>query len=110
MYAICELCVGDADTAVSLLDDFLKTDPSFSLAVLAVTAAAFCAGKKEKGLASVEKVKKLPFNLAQYFTGIAKMLIPARRYEYARRLLKAAVETGNTTDETNTLLEEARKG
>ncbi len=109
MYATSEILTGNAGAAVSHLEDLLKKDPSFSLALLAVTAAYFCAGRKEKGFEYVKKVEQTQFVLAPYITDIAKLLISEQRFDYAVPLLEAAVETNNITNETRELLEECRK-
>jgi GT2 family glycosyltransferase/glycosyltransferase involved in cell wall biosynthesis/predicted Zn-dependent protease len=106
MYASCELCMGNAEAAVSHLEGLLKKNPMFPLALLAITAAYFCAGRKKKGLEYVRKVEKTQFSLAHYLKDIAKLLSSVKRFDYSILLLEAAIETNNTMNETRQLLAE----
>jgi tetratricopeptide (TPR) repeat protein len=109
MYATCEFLTGNAGNAVSILEGALRKEPGYPLALLALTAAYFCAGRKTEGLAHLKKAKKTQFDPAPYLTDISKLLISIKRYDYAVSLLEAAVETGNVTDKTRALLDECRK-
>jgi GT2 family glycosyltransferase/glycosyltransferase involved in cell wall biosynthesis/predicted Zn-dependent protease len=109
MYATTELLAGHADVAVSHLEEMLKNNPSYPLGLLAITAALFCAGRKEEGLEYLRKLERTQFILASYFKDIAKLLISVERYDYATALLEATVETNNTSEEMKQLLEECRE-
>ena len=85
MYATSELIAGDADAAVSLLDGLLQKEPGYPLALLAATAAYFCAGRKKEGHAYARKVQETQFGLAPYLSDIAKILISVKRFDYAAR-------------------------
>jgi tetratricopeptide (TPR) repeat protein len=108
MYATCELLTGNAGKAVSVLEEVLRKEPGYPLALLALTAACFCAGRKTEGLACLKKAQKTQFDLAPYFKDISTILISVKRYDYAISLLEAALETGNETDETRALLDKCR--
>jgi glycosyltransferase involved in cell wall biosynthesis len=109
MYATCELLTGNAGKAVSVLEEVFRKEPEYPLALLALTAACFCADRKTEGLAYLKKARKTRFDLAPYFKDISTILISVKRYDYAISLLDAALETGNETDETRALLQKCRK-
>ncbi|MFZ5906223.1 MAG: glycosyltransferase [Nitrospirota bacterium] len=109
MLALCELLMGNAGSAISLLEALLVMHPGYPLALLAVTTAYFCDGNYTRGTAYLEQAGNTPFSIDTYFPDIAKLLMGEKRYDYALRLLEAAVRTGNLTDETHHLLEECRR-
>lgn len=109
MYATCELLTGSAEAAVSILERFVKRDPAYPLALLAITAAYYCVDLKNKGLEYSKKINTTQFALGPYLTDIASLLSNLNRNEYAIRLLDAAVETGNTTNKTAPLLADLKK-
>jgi len=106
MYATSELFMGNPEAAISYLEGLLKKNPMYPLALLAITAAYFCSGKKAKGLEYVRKVEKTQFSLAHYLKDIAKLLISVKRFDFAISLLEAAIETGNALNETHQLIAE----
>jgi len=109
MYATCELLMGNAETAIRHLEGLLKKAPMFPLALLAITAACFCAGRKKEGIEYIRKVQNTQFSLAHYLKDIAKLLITVKRFDYAVSLLEAATETKNTLNETHQLLAECNQ-
>jgi O-antigen biosynthesis protein len=109
MYAECEIIIGNFETAICHLDHFLMKDSTYPMAMLTLAAAYFCAGKKEKGMAYVKKLRDIKFNCADYFSDFAKTLISVKRLNYAHSLLQAAIESNNTTKETPLLLDECTK-
>ena len=74
------------------------------MAILALAVAYFCENNKNKGLECIEKLKRLNFGCAYYFSEFAKMLITAEQINYAILLLEAALETKNTNADTFILL------
>jgi len=109
MLALCELLMGNAGLAISRLETLLAMHPGYPLALLAITTAYCCEGRKDRGLEYLEHARKTQFTIAPYFTDIAKLLKNAGRFDSAIRLLDSAVETGNTTEETHQLLEAYRR-
>ncbi|MBM4136527.1 MAG: glycosyltransferase [Nitrospira sp.] len=109
LYAHCEIYTGDAEITIPLLEKILMNDPSNPRILLRLAFAYFCSGEKEKGLKTVNTLRNINIRCTEYFSDCAKDLISIKRYEYAKSLLEAALETNNADNETKNLLEECRK-
>jgi glycosyltransferase involved in cell wall biosynthesis len=105
-YASAEVHAGDVKKAISLLEHLLNKIPEFPPAI-GVLAAAYCIqGEREKGLAYIEKVKKLGFNCPEFLYKHARSLKSAGRNHFAMRLLEAAVESNQVNDDITLLRSE----
>jgi tetratricopeptide (TPR) repeat protein len=109
MYATTEVLTGSAEKAVSILEKFLKTDPSYPQALLVVAEAYFCLGMKESGLRYTGKLQDIKWDSWNLLKSFAKILVSAGKFDYAASLLEIIIETGNATDEVRGLLEECHK-
>jgi GT2 family glycosyltransferase/glycosyltransferase involved in cell wall biosynthesis/Flp pilus assembly protein TadD len=109
MYSNCEICVGDVEIAISRLEDLLRKHPAYPLAMASLAAAYFCAGRKEKGLKYLKKLRDMNFSCADYFPEFARMLISTKRLDYAISLLEAATEINEVSKDTPVLLAECKK-
>ena len=72
MYATCEIFTGNAETADSLLEEFLRNDTSFPQAMLLLAEAYFCMGVKEKGIECAQKLRDVHFNIEDMFVQFAQ--------------------------------------
>lgn len=110
MYAECELISGNAESAISRLENLMGNAPEFLPAVLGLAAACFCAGHRKKGADYLNKARDMSvnYNCAGYFCDLAKSLMSSGRTGYAISLLEAAVECDNISGETIILLNKCR--
>lgn len=106
MCAECEITIGNLETAIHHLENLLKKDSTYPLAMLALVVAYFCVGKKEKGMDYVKKLRNINCNCTNYLANFAKTLISVNRINYAYLLLQTAVESNNYDRETLILIEE----
>jgi GT2 family glycosyltransferase/Flp pilus assembly protein TadD len=109
-YATSEVHAGDVKKAISILEDLLKEIPEYPPAIGVLAAACCVEGEKEKGLAYIEKLKKLGFNCPEFLYQHARSLISAGRTHYAILLLEAAVESKHVNDDITLLLSELQSG
>jgi tetratricopeptide (TPR) repeat protein len=109
IYSNCEILVGNAEAVISPLEELLRKDQTYLMAMFALAVAYLCTGRKEKGIELIKKVKDMNFTVAENLTSFAKMLISAKRPKYASLLLEAAMENNTTTSETSVLLAECHK-
>jgi len=109
-YATSEVHAGDVKKAISVLKDLLKEIPEYPPAIGVLAAACCIEDEKEKGLAYINKLKKLGFNCPEFLYKHARSLISAGRTHYAIRLLEAAVESNNVNDDITLLLSELQRG
>ena len=98
-YSQAEICKGNAKVAILHLEELLNKDPTYQLALLALTVAYFCVNMKNEGFGCIRKLKELNFGCAYYFSEFAKMLISAGQIKYAILLREAGVESGNALDD-----------
>jgi tetratricopeptide (TPR) repeat protein len=110
-YAICELHLGNAGQAISLLEGLADRAPEYLPAQFMLTGAYCCDGQKEKGLKGFEKLRKV--NTGSYLAvschELAKGLISAQRNDYAILLLDAAIESKNINKDLLSLFSECLK-
>jgi len=109
MYSNCEICAGDVEIAISHLEELLRKDPTYPFAMASLAVALFCAGRKEKGMGYVKKLKDMNFSCVDYFPDFAKMLMSAKRLNYAISLLEIAIESNDISKDTPILLAECYK-
>ena len=109
MYSTCEVYVGDPEKAISLLENFLKKDSTYPLAMLPLAAAYFCTGRKKQGFEYMKILKAKKYQCADYFSKFARVLISIGRYEYAELLLESVTEIMEVNSDTPVLLAESRK-
>jgi glycosyltransferase involved in cell wall biosynthesis len=109
MCATCDTLTGNAEKAVTPMEDLLRNDPSYAQAMIVLAEAYICIGSKTKGLAEVKRLMALNFDCGSLFDTFAKMLTAAGQRDYALSILAAAREAGVATDETLKLLEEIHK-
>jgi glycosyltransferase involved in cell wall biosynthesis len=105
MCATCEIFTGNAETSVSLLEEFLRNNPSYPQAMLLLAEAYFCMGVKEKGIECTQKLRDVHFNIEDMFVQFARLLVSAGRCDYAIALLKSAFEPSDMTSEIRDLLD-----
>jgi tetratricopeptide (TPR) repeat protein len=107
MYATCKILTGDAEISIPLLEKLLADNSKYPQALLLLAEAFLCMNKKEKGLEYIEKFEtESKVKCTALLNTFARMLVTAKRREYALSLLKIAIETNKRTDETMLLLEE----
>ena len=104
-YATCELYIGDAKKAISVLEAVLRNTPEFPSALAGLSAAYFIDKRKSEGYEIIEKLQKKSFDCAPFLNELAKNLFSSGRHRQALSLLEAAVETKNITKETAALVE-----
>lgn len=83
MCAQAELCAGDIHNAIFLLNELLKKDPHYALALFPLAIAFFCIGMKKKGIEYVNALKNMNFGCSLYFTEFARILHNAGRSDFA---------------------------
>jgi len=103
-YSQAEICNGNAKIAILHLEELLRKDANYQLAILALAVAYYCENIKNDGLGCIQKLKELNFGCTYYFSEFAKMLISSGQIHYAILLLEAAVENGNANADTSMLL------
>jgi glycosyltransferase involved in cell wall biosynthesis len=93
-YALAELHVGNAQTAINVLQDLVQRMPDYPPARFILSAAYFCIAEKEKGSIILRKLKTTTLgpNLVYPVYELADTLIQAQQDEYAFQLLGSAIE------------------
>jgi tetratricopeptide (TPR) repeat protein len=109
-YASAEVHAGDVKKTISFLEHLLNKIPEFPPAMGVLAAAYFIKGEREKGLAYIEKIKKLGFNCPEFLYKHARSLMSAGRNHFAMRVLEAAVESNQVNDDITLLRSELQSG
>jgi tetratricopeptide (TPR) repeat protein len=98
-HAVCAFYAGDAKKSIATLEDLLRRfpdNPSFEI----MLALAFCCdGQPGKGLDLFRRLQQLNCGFSDSLVRVARKLIAAGRSEYAKLLLKAAMESDNINPE-----------
>ena len=91
-YAMAELHAGNAQQAISILENLLSEFPDYPPARFILFAANCCADQKEKGLEGIRNLKNTPLgaHLAMPCLELAQSLISAKKIKYALWVLGAA--------------------
>jgi glycosyltransferase involved in cell wall biosynthesis len=108
MYATCKVLTGNAESVISLLEGMLKNNDEHPRVLLLLAESYFCAKRKEKGMEYMKKLADMDIDAGKYFTGFAKVLMSAGRFDYAVSLFESAVQDGGA-GEAGALLAECRK-
>jgi len=98
-YALCEILVGDAQSAKRLLSGLSGEKSDFPIAI-ALQAAIYCIeGNNQKGFEYFERLLKARINFLPFVHDTAKRLIAVGRTAQANKLLNAVI-AGNYSDRT----------
>jgi glycosyltransferase involved in cell wall biosynthesis len=108
MLAICEICLGNAVSSISVLEKILLQDNAHPIALLTLAAAYLCAGRTVQGKNQILHLKSKHMDHTVYFSDLAKRLLPAGRFDYAVLLLESVREARPDDAEVIALIEECR--
>lgn len=103
------VCAGKAENCIDYLEQLLRKDPGYPMALLLISIAYICAGKKEAGLKYLKKLAEINFNPLYHINDFSKSLISTKKPHPARLLLEAAVESNIASNETYILLAECHR-
>ncbi|MGD1076186.1 MAG: glycosyltransferase, partial [Thermodesulfovibrionales bacterium] len=107
-YACSELCIGDVQKAIAALTDIAEQGTPYPPALAALMVSHMITGKKEDGVALMNKLHGMYVSVNEYLYAFAQYMKKAERLENAVILLEAAIETGKLHQDTHALLAECR--
>ena len=105
IYTTCEVLIGDTEKTIPILENLLKKEPEYPLAIAVLAASYGMGDEKEKGLEHIKYLMKMGFLCEAYLYDLSQRLISVGKTDRAISLLKFAVESGNGTREIRELLD-----
>ena len=105
IYTTCEVLIGDAEKTIPILENLLKKEPEYPLAIAVLAAVYGMEEEREKGLEHIKYLMKMGFLCHEYLHDLSKRLISVGKTDSAISLLEFAVESGNGTREIRELLD-----
>ncbi|MBM4309052.1 MAG: tetratricopeptide repeat protein, partial [Deltaproteobacteria bacterium] len=107
-YSLCEFCAGDIRQAILVLEGLVAREPQYPSAIGLLSAAYILEGKKEKGLETLSRIKKMGYDGPAILHSFADRLVSAGRRDAAVLLLERAIETQNMSEPIVTLLAQCK--
>jgi GT2 family glycosyltransferase/Flp pilus assembly protein TadD len=104
--AMCELCIGSTDEAVSLLETSLAAHGDDPNTVLMTGVSLVCAGRKEDAKAHFSILRDDRIDFTGFVNQCAEKLLTADKVDSARRLLNLMQEEGYQDNRSEELLRE----
>ena len=105
IYTTCEVLIGDIEKTIPILENLLKKEPEYPLAIAVLAASYGMGDEKEKGLEHIKYLMKMGFLCEAYLHDLSERLISVGKTDRAVSLLEFAVESGNGTGEIRELLD-----
>jgi GT2 family glycosyltransferase/Flp pilus assembly protein TadD len=104
--AMCELCIGDNDEAVAMLESSLTRHPHDPNTNLMMGVSLICTGKPDTGKAFFSKLREERIVFTGFINECADKLITAGKNDQALRLLNSLVEEGCQDERSEEILRE----
>lgn len=105
-YACSELCVGEIKRAAAALEEHLRKEPDYPLAVSALTIVYLINGNKAMALNYLKKFRQSYAGATQYLYNFSKYFMKSNRFRYATILLEIIMESNAAPQDTQALLDE----
>jgi glycosyltransferase involved in cell wall biosynthesis len=109
LYANCQIFLGNAESAVLILEALAKEDSTYPVIMIMLAIAYFCARRMTEGLKIMHESKNIHFMFSAFLNDFAKKLLDTQQFEYAILILEAAVENNYANSDTSNLLAQSYK-
>jgi tetratricopeptide (TPR) repeat protein/cellulose synthase/poly-beta-1,6-N-acetylglucosamine synthase-like glycosyltransferase len=105
-YALSELCAGDIQNVIPVLEGLLQAEPEYLPALRMLFAVLCIDGRSQQRRDCLEKIKRAGADCSACCHHYARHLVSAGRAEQAMVLLNAAIESNNSNEDILNLLSE----